>query len=95
LQQVSIEGVSPEAEPTPQQLQHVASVVRRNHVTTVYFETLVSPKVAKTLARETGTKSAVLDPIEGLLPKAIQNGESYFTVMRRNLATLREGLGCR
>jgi zinc transport system substrate-binding protein len=95
LRQVSIEGVSPEAEPTPQQLQRVASVVRRNRVTTVYFETLVSPKVAKTLARETGTKSAVLDPIEGLLPTAIKHGESYFTVMRRNLATLREGLGCR
>ena len=95
LQQISIEGFSPEAEPTPQDLQHVARLVRVDHVTTIFFETLVSPKVAKTLARETGTKTAVLDPLEGLTPAAIAHGENYFSVMRRNLAVLRKSLGCR
>ena len=33
---------------------------------TIYYETLVSPAVAETVAAETGAATAVLDPIEGL-----------------------------
>lgn len=95
LEQISIEGLSPEAEPTPTELRRVAGIVRRRHVTTIYFETLVSPKLARTLARETETKTAILDPLEGLTPEALERREDYFSVMRSNLASLREGLGCR
>jgi zinc transport system substrate-binding protein len=95
LTQISIEGLAPEAEPTPAQLERVARIVRAHHVTTIYFETLVSPRLAETLARETGTKTAVLDPLEGLFPKAVKAGADYFSVMRANLVNLRAGLGCR
>jgi zinc transport system substrate-binding protein len=63
-------------------------------VTTVYFETLVSPRIAETVARETGAQSAVLNPIEGLTEEQAANGEDYFSLMRENLAALRTGLGC-
>ena len=79
----------------PRRLRRVAEIVRRRHVTTIYFETLVSPKLAQTLARETGTKTAVLDPIEGLKPDAVKHGADYFSVMRANLDNLRRGLECR
>jgi len=95
LKQVAITGISPEAEPTPQRLRHVVDVVRSTGATTVFFETLVSPRLAETVARETGAKSAVLDPIEGLTSDEQQRGENYFTVMRRNLRALRTALGCR
>jgi zinc transport system substrate-binding protein len=49
--------------------------------------------VAKTLARETGARTAVLDPIEGLDDASA--GADYLAVMRANLATLREGQPCR
>jgi zinc transport system substrate-binding protein len=95
LEQVSITGLTPEAEPTPQQLAHVIQIVRRTHATTVFFETLVSPRLADTVAREVGARTAVLDPIEGLTPDEQKRGENYLTVMRRNLAALRKALGCR
>jgi len=63
-------------------------------VTTIFYETLVSPRIAETVARETGTRVAVLDPIEGLTPAEIARGENYFTRMRANLRALEEGLGC-
>ena len=72
----------------------VVNLVRENGATTVYFETLVSPKLARTVARETGAKTAVLDPIEGLTPDETARGADYFSVMRSNLAHLRQGLGC-
>ena len=61
----------------------------------MFFETLVSPRLAQTVAREVGARTAVLDPIEGLTPSEEKRGENYLTLMRRNLATLRPALGCR
>ncbi|NQW72841.1 MAG: zinc ABC transporter substrate-binding protein, partial [Actinobacteria bacterium] len=89
--QVGISGLSPDAEPSPARMRDVADLVTREGVTTIYYETLVDPKVAKTLADETGATSAVLDPIEGLVAGS---AESYPTMMASNLATLRTGQGC-
>ena len=67
------------------------SEAREHGATTIFFETLVSPKVAETIAREVGAKTAVLDPIEGL---AAGGSGDYLSVMRANLPTLRTALGC-
>jgi zinc transport system substrate-binding protein len=95
LRQIAITGLSPEAEPTPKELSDVVRLVKRTHATTVFFETLVSPRLADTVAREIGAKTEVLDPIEGLTPDEQRGGATYFTLMRQNLANLRQALGCR
>jgi zinc transport system substrate-binding protein len=95
LREVAISGISPEAEPTPRDLQHVIDVMNDTGASTVFTEPLVSPRLADTVAAETGGTTAVLDPLEGLTPEEESAGEDYFTVMRHNLATLEDGLGCR
>jgi zinc transport system substrate-binding protein len=95
LRQVPITGLDPEAEPSPRTLAELAALVRREHVSTVFFERLVSPKLAQTVAREAGATTAVLDPIEGLTAAEARNGTTYLTLMRQNLAALRSALGCR
>jgi zinc transport system substrate-binding protein len=95
LHQVPITGLTPESEPTPKQLAHVIQLVRQTHATTVFFERLVSPRLADTVAREVGALTAVLDPIEGLTSSEQQHGENYLTLMRENLAALRKALACR
>lgn len=95
LHQVPITGIDPESEPSPQHLQALITLVRREHITTVFFERLVSPKLAETVARDAGAKAAVLDPIEGLTPPEQAHGDDYLTLMRRNLRELRSALGCR
>ena len=95
LRQISLAGLSPEAEPTPRELERLVEAVRATGATTVFTEPLVSPRVADTVARETGGRTAVLDPIEGLTEEQVARGDDYFSVMRRNLATLRVALGCR
>jgi len=94
LEQIPLEGLAPEAEPSAQAIAHLVDLVRRAGVTTVFFETLVSPKLAQTVAREAGVGTAVLDPLEGLAPGAAAAGADYFTVMRANLAALRKALAC-
>lgn len=89
LQQVAITGLTPEDEPSPGRLKEVVDLARDKGVTTVFFEELVSPKVAQSLAREIGATAAVLDPLE----TAPEDGD-YLTSMRANLAALRTALGC-
>ena len=89
LDQRAIASTSPEAEPDPATLAKLADEVAAEGVTTIFTETLVAPDVAETVARETGVRTAVLDPIEGL-----EDGATYAGVMRENLAVLRTALGC-
>jgi zinc transport system substrate-binding protein len=95
LTQIALAGLTPEAEPSPGQLARLVDAVRRSGATTVFVEPLVSPAVAETVAREAGVGTAVLDPIEGLGASQLGRGADYFSVMRRNLRTLREALGCK
>lgn len=95
LHQVPITGIDPEAEPDPRRVQALIDLVRREHVNVVFFERLVSPRLADTVARDGGARTAVLDPIEGLTPSEQDRGYTYFTLMRRNLRELRSALGCR
>ncbi|MEQ7005450.1 zinc ABC transporter substrate-binding protein [Actinopolymorpha sp. B17G11] len=92
LEQEGIAGLSPEQEPSPAELSAVATFVRRHDVRTIYYETLVDPSIADTLATETGADVAVLDPLEGLTDESA--GTDYLSVMRANLATLEKGQDC-
>jgi zinc transport system substrate-binding protein len=95
LSQDAIAGLEPESEPSPQRLADLARKVRADGTTTIFYETLVSPKVAESLAREAGVRTAVLDPLEGLTDADAKAGRTYLSGMRENLATLRQALGCR
>lgn len=95
LTQDAITGLSPESEPDPERLSELADKVRAEGITTIFYETLVSPRVAETLARETGARTAVLDPIEGIAEAEQGRGRTYESAMTENLSALRTGLGCR
>jgi zinc transport system substrate-binding protein len=93
LHQVGLTGLTPESEPAGRHLAAVSDFVRRSKVRTIYYETLVSPRVAQTVAGTTGVRTAVLDPLEGLDDRSA--GADYLQVMRSNLATLKAGQPCR
>ena len=95
LTQDAIAGLEPESEPSPQRIADLARKVRADGTTTIFYETLVSPKVAESLAREAGVRTAVLDPLEGLTDDEAKAGRTYVSAMRDNLAALRQALGCR
>ncbi|WP_405709033.1 metal ABC transporter substrate-binding protein [Streptomyces xanthophaeus] len=91
LDQEGISGVDPESEPSPARMKELQEVAKKDNVSTVFFETLASDKTAKTLAADTGLKTDVLDPLEGITDKS--QGADYFEVMRSNLKNLQKALG--
>lgn len=96
LRQEGITGISPDEEPNAQRLADLADLVRKQHVTTVFTEELVSPKVADALAREAGgIRTETLNPLEGLTDQEVARGDDWASVMRANLTKIRAALGCR
>jgi zinc transport system substrate-binding protein len=89
----AINGLSPDAEPSPARIRELSDLIESQGVTTVFSETLASPAMADTLAHDLGLRTAVLDPVEGLGDATA--GQDYLSLMRANLAALRDANGCR
>jgi zinc transport system substrate-binding protein len=92
LSSVYINGLSPDAEPSPAHLRQLQDLIRRTGIDTVFSEELASPAMADTLASDLHIKTAVLDPIEGLSDATA--GQNYLSLMRRNLAAIQEANHC-
>lgn len=91
----SISGLAPDEEPSVRQLGELATLAKEKSIKYVLFESLVSPKLAQTLAAEIGAKTLVFDPIEGLTADKIQSGTTYISAMEENLASLTTAMACR
>jgi zinc transport system substrate-binding protein len=89
----SIAGLTPESEPSPEHVAELQDLIRSEGITTVFSETLASPKMAQTLSSDLGLSTAVLDPIEGLGDDTAD--EDYLSLMRQNLAALQQANECR
>ncbi len=92
LKQVAIEGLNADSEPSPGKMAEITEFAKENNVKYIFFEELISPKVAETIAKEVGAKTEVLNPLEGLEEDDINAGKEYFSVMRENLEALKKAL---
>jgi len=88
LTQHAIMGLSPDSEPRSQDIVKLADKVKADHIRYIFFEELVSDKLAKTLASEAGVSTMVLNPVEGLTQEQAKANDNYFTLMEKNLQNL-------
>lgn len=92
LNQVGIEGLVPESEPTPQRMAEIIDLVKEKNVKAIFFEEAGGSKVADSIESSTGAKAIYLSTLESLNQKESESGADYFSVMRSNLEALKEGL---
>ncbi|MDF2719157.1 MAG: transporter substrate-binding protein [Paenibacillus sp.] len=92
LTQMPIMGLSADSEPTAQDLKEINKFVKENQVKYIFFEELVSDRMAKTLAKDAGIETLVLNPLEGLTQEQAKAGDNYVTVMENNLQNLLKAL---
>ncbi len=94
LTEEAISGLDPEAtDVSGSRVKDLQALARKHDVHTVFFETLTSPDMAKTLAKDVHAKTDVLDPIEGITKKS--RGDDYLSVMESNLKALQKALGAK
>nr|WP_221401265.1 metal ABC transporter substrate-binding protein [Paenibacillus phyllosphaerae] len=92
LTQLPISGLTPEQEPSPDEMAEIVEFAKEHEVSTIFFETLVDPKVAKAVADEIGAATAVLNPLEGLTEEEKKSDLDYIGVMKNNLDALVQAL---
>jgi zinc transport system substrate-binding protein len=92
LTQIALTALSPDAEPSPRRITEIHQIARATGLTTVFFETLVSPELAQAIAGDLGLRTDQLDPVEGITDQS--RGADYLGVMAANLTALRQANGC-
>lgn len=95
LKYVSAFAVSANAEPTPEKLAEMIDLMKRDNLHYVFYEELFSPKMAETIARETGGTLLKLNSIDSLTREELTGGATYLSLMEQNLGNLKVGLECR
>ncbi|MEU6080893.1 metal ABC transporter substrate-binding protein [Streptomyces sp. NPDC047108] len=90
LHQEGISGIDPESEPSPARMKELQATARKEKVSTIFFETIASDRTARTLAGDTGLRTDVLDPVEGITDES--QGRDYVQVMQANLRNLQKAL---
>lgn len=92
LEQIGIEGLEPDSEPDAKRMAEIVNMVKTKGITTIFYEDLVSPKVAEEIAKETGCKAQSLSPLESLTPAQERQHQDYYSIMKENLVKLKEAL---
>ena len=92
LVEKSIVGLHPDAEPTPADLAKLVTFIKENNIKYIFFEELVDPKVATTLAKTANVETLVLDPLEGLTSEGQVAGLTYLKIMEQNIKNLEKAL---
>jgi ABC-type Zn uptake system ZnuABC Zn-binding protein ZnuA len=94
LETISAFGISPDSEPTPQKIKEIVDLTKEHKIKYIYFEKLVNPKMAETIAKEAGAKTLILNPAHNLLKEQFEEGVTFVSLMEENLANLKIGLEC-
>jgi ABC-type Zn uptake system ZnuABC Zn-binding protein ZnuA len=95
LEYVAAQGFAPDAEPSAKDLALLVDQVKKNNIKFVFYEELTSPKIAEALANETGAKMLLLNAAHNIAKDDYVKGMTFLGIMTENLASLREGLGCK
>ncbi|KJU85927.1 Periplasmic solute binding protein [Candidatus Magnetobacterium bavaricum] len=95
LKTLTLAGLSPIEEPSARKLGQISRVVKDKGIRHIFFESLVSPKIAQSIATETGAVTLPLNPCEGLTTDDVNGGRDYIAIMQDNLKNLRLALSCK
>jgi zinc transport system substrate-binding protein len=92
ITQVGVMGLSPDSEPTVQRMKEITEFAKEHIIKYILFEELVSPRLAETLANTLNIGTLVLNPLEGLTKEQADADEDYFSIMDKNLTSIKKAL---
>ncbi|MFZ3589324.1 metal ABC transporter solute-binding protein, Zn/Mn family [Bacillus sp. DJP31] len=92
IKQISVSGLSPTNEPSQQELTKIIETAKEHNIQYVIFEQNVSTKIAEIVKNEIKAEALTLHNLEALTEEDSKKNEDYFSIMRRNLETLKTAL---
>lgn len=94
LQYTAVYNVFADAEPSPQLVFHLIEQIKNEKVPFIYYEDMMNPRLAETIARETGARLLKLNNGHDITRKDLDKGVSFISIMESNLINLKKGLQC-
>jgi len=94
LEYVAAYGFSPDAEPSPKKMVELTKTLKKHGLRHLYHEELITPRVAETIARETGASLLMLHGAHNLTKEEFEKGVTFISLMEENLKSLEVGLQC-
>jgi zinc transport system substrate-binding protein len=94
LEYVAVSGFSPDAEPTPAGMVRISKTLKANGLNHLFYEELLSPRIAESIARETGVSLLMLHGAHNVSKEEFGRGVSFLDLMQINLQNLKRGLQC-
>jgi zinc transport system substrate-binding protein len=94
LNYISAYNVSADAEPSPQIMVNLIEQVKRQRISYIYYEEMINPRLAEMIARETGAGLLKLNNGHDVSKADIKSGESFISLMEKNLTNLKKGMRC-
>jgi zinc transport system substrate-binding protein len=68
--------------------------VKRQRISYIYYEEMINPRLAEMIARETGAGLLKLNNGHDVSKADIKSGESFISLMEKNLTNLKKGMRC-
>jgi zinc transport system substrate-binding protein len=87
-------GLSLEQEPAPRRLIAITDRVRRHGLRHIFYEEMITPRVAEAVSRETGAGLLLLHSAHNITKREMESGVTFLSLMEKNLENLRVGLPC-
>jgi zinc transport system substrate-binding protein len=87
-------GSAPDTQPGPRRIAELIKKARKLDIKYIFYEELISPKVAKVIADETGAQLLLLHGIHNVSKEELTKGVTYISLMKENLERLKLGLEC-
>ena len=94
LKYLAAQGVSPNAEPTAKDLARLVDQIKKDKIRYVFYEELTSPKIAETIAGETKAQMLLLNPAANVTRNQLEQGVTFFGILKADLENLKTGLEC-
>lgn len=94
LKYSAAQGVSPDSEPTAQDLVNLVGQIKKDNIKYVFYEELTTPKIAETIAQETNTQLLLLNAAHNVSKDDLVTGKTFLQIMEANLKNLKIGLQC-
>lgn len=91
----ALSGFSPDTQPSAKDITRLMKHIKEERVSTIFFESFVSDKVIKSIAKDVNVKVDVLQPLGNITADEAEQNLGYEDIMRQNLLKLNKALECR
>jgi len=91
----SLSGLSPEAEPTSSDIKRILQEIKKDGVSTIFYESFINDKVMQSISKDTHVKADVIQPLGNITADEARTGATYESLMLENLEKLSKAMICR